>query len=435
LINPVAPLVGPEIRYELITAALGGGHPWRRVRVTDNVIRALRCGETYGASYDCVYANNDFEPMGKSFGTSSFTTLCGWHNLWEGNVIRNSNRGFTNNSASDRMQGESIIARNEVVNGGPNQGAAESYLVEYGGGRTPWAGRIAQAGPDWFECSWGGPDVKLTLSPEAFAEQPANPPQAKWEPDLYASEFAIIVKGKGYGQYRLVKSNTETRMVLQEPWRVVPDQSSWVVVRRCYYNSVFMNNISRGTLGSLELWGGCLENVVYRHMTWDTAPLHLMTQSEPMVMYNRVQDCQLYNSCLAIWELADYDKNPKLPTLVGNLFTGNRIEDGSLLLVRRAYGARGYLPLDDPAVVANGPSIAYNVFWGNLIYPKDEQYAVHVIDQSCVGNVFMRNTFPADRVLDNGKNTVWADNKDGKLFHFKDAYEYDLRAYQQGGTY
>ena len=32
----------------------------------------------------------------------------------------------------------------------------------------------------------------------------------------------------------------------------------------------------------------------------------------------------------------------------------NQIADGSLLLVRRMYAKRGYLPLEDPAVVATG---------------------------------------------------------------------------------
>jgi hypothetical protein len=438
LTNPVStifrPGVGPASVYA--TGAFGGGNPWRRVRITDNVIRAESGVGTRNASWNCVIANNDFEPVCGSVSTASFSNLTGWHNLWEGNTIRNSNRGFTNNSAAEKMQGESIIARNQIVDGGPNHGAAESYLIEYGGGRTAWAGRIFQAGPDWFECSWGGPDARPSLPPEAFAEQPVNPPQARWEPDLYAREFAIIIKGKGYGQYVPVKSNTETRMTLTQPWRVVPDSSSWVVVRRCYYNSIFMNNTSRDTLGSLELWGGCLENVFYRHMTYNTAPAHMMTHSEPIVMYNRFRDCQLYNSSLAMWELGNVDQNLRVPTMVGNIFTRSRIQDGSILLVRRALAqGRGYISLDDPAVVANGPSIAYNVFWGNTINPKDDEYAIHVIDQSCLGNVFLGNTFPADRVLDNGTQTVWADNRDGKSYHFKDAYEYDVRAYQEGRTY
>jgi len=35
------------------------------------------------------------------------------------------------------------------------------------------------------------------------------------------------------------------------------------------------------------------------------------------------------------------------------------------------------------------------------INPKGADYAIHVIDPSCLANVFLGNTYPADRVLDN----------------------------------
>jgi hypothetical protein len=163
-----------------------------------------------------------------------------------------------------------------------------------------------------------------------------------------------------------------------------------------------------------------------------TAPLHAMTHSEPMMMYNRIESCQLYESSFALWEQHTYDYNMKVPSIVGNVFTGNQLEGGSILLVRRAYGKRGYVPLDDPQVAADGPSIAYNVFAGNGIGPQGQAFAIHVIDPSCVGNVFWRNTYPFDRVLDKGTDTVWAENTDGMKLHLKDAFEYDLRAYQRG---
>jgi hypothetical protein len=243
-----------------------------------------------------------------------------------------------------------------------------------------------------------------------------------------------VIKGRGFGQYRRVARNTEERIYLEEPWRVVPDRTSWIVARRMYYSTIFLGNICRDTLGSLELWGGCLECVVRRHTAMRTAPLHAMTHSEPMMMYNRIESCQLYESSFALWELHNYDYNMKVPSIVGNVFTGNQIEGGSLLLVRRAYGKRGYVPLDDAQVVADGPSIAYNVFAGNVILPQSQRPAIHLIDASCLGNVFWRNTYPFGRMLDKGTDTVWAENIDGIKFHIKDSYDYDIGSFQRGET-
>jgi hypothetical protein len=149
------------------------------------------------------------------------------------------------------------------------------------------------------------------------------------------------------------------------------------------------------------------------------------------VMHNRFERCQLYESSLALWEQHQYDHNFKAPSMVGNLFVRNQLEGGSILLIRRAYGKRGYVGLDDPAVTAGGPSMAYNVFSGNSIYPQTERLAVHLIDRSCVGNVFWRNVLPLKRVLDKGVGTVWKQNTDGMRFHVKDAYEYDVLEHRQ----
>ena len=436
LVNPGSPIYTTTPEYQPGRSCFASGNPWRRIHITHNLMRAMGGCGTWGEMSECVVAFNDFEPEGGPYGTTGFCTLSGWHNIIEGNVIRNSNRGFTAGPWSQKNQGESFIARNRVEDGGYNKGAAESYLIEYGaGGHDGWLGRVADAGPDWFEASYGSAGRHLDtppLPPEAFAAQPPNDARAALKPDAHEGLFAIVFKGKGLGQFRRVAANTDRRVTLDAPWRILPDATSWIVIRRCYYNSVFLNNLSRDTLGSLEFWGGMLENIVYRHQAWRTAPLHCMTHGEPAVMHNRFEACQLHDASFGLWELHHYGGGWKAPTLLGNVFFGNELQGGSVLLVRRAYGKRGYVSLDDPEVVADGAGIAWNVFGGNDIVPQPDRYAIHVGDPGCEANVFWRNTYPLERVLDKGKGTVWTDNLDGLRSHFKDAFEYDLRAYQRG---
>ncbi|MDP2990186.1 MAG: glycosyl hydrolase family 28-related protein, partial [Kiritimatiellota bacterium] len=129
---------------------IAGVSIWRRIRITNNMIRAVGLGSTHSEMTLGVISGNDFEPPCRSFGTTGFCSIGGWRNLIENNIIRNSNRGMGGGPWGMQNQGENIIARNEVVNGGPNKGAAESFLVEFAGGaHDTWAGRVGQAGPDW----------------------------------------------------------------------------------------------------------------------------------------------------------------------------------------------------------------------------------------------------------------------------------------------
>lgn len=438
LVNPRSPLYTTTPEFQPGRGCFGGGNPWRRVRIVDNVMHGMSGCGTYGEMNECVIANNQFEPAGGPIGTTGFASIGGRHNIIEGNIIRNSNRGFTCGPWAQKDQGENFIARNQVIEGGMNKGAAESFLVEYASGAADgWLGRVARAGTDWFEGSYGaaGRDFKdPPIPPEAFDENPTNPPKARFKPGLHQGLFAIVIKGRGFGQYRRVARNTEDRIYVDQPWRVIPDSTSWIVVRRMYYNSVFLNNVGRDTLGCLELWGGCLECVVRRHTAMRTGPMLAMTHSEPTLMYNRIEMCQFYESSFAFWNLHIYDYNVKAPTLVGNILMGNQFEGGSILFVRNAYGKRGYVRLDDPDVVDDGPSMAYNVIASNNITPKGDCHAIYLIDPSCFGNVFWRNRFPKDRVVDKGTHTIWADNSDSMVLHVKDSSELDLRAYERGKT-
>jgi hypothetical protein len=121
-------------------------------------------------------------------------------------------------------------------------GAGESLLFEGPGvGQENWFGQPSHSGSDFIEVS------DKTLKPDALA-----------------GRIALVVHGRGFGGFRRVKGNTETRITLVEPWAVQPDTQSWILVRQFFYANIILNQYGRDTLGGVEFYGGGLCNVVER---------------------------------------------------------------------------------------------------------------------------------------------------------------------------
>lgn len=72
-------------------------------------------------------------------------------------------------------------------------------------GTTAWLGKLAESKPQ-----------ELTVS------------DAKWVPLEFVGMTALILDGRGAGQYRTITANSENRAMLDRPWDVVPDQTSLV---------------------------------------------------------------------------------------------------------------------------------------------------------------------------------------------------------------
>ncbi|HRT97849.1 MAG TPA: glycosyl hydrolase family 28-related protein, partial [Planctomycetota bacterium] len=158
-----------------------------------------------GTGYRCRTIANTFSPIGGSFGTTGMGWMIGVECLIEGNVCDGSNRGFTCGPWMGPIE-RNFIARNGVVNGGSVEGGAESFLFEGPDvGRENWLGHPSAAGADWLE----------------QADQ-------KWKPDVLKGRVALVVHGRGFGQWRRVAANTGNRVTLAEPWAVPPDQTSLV---------------------------------------------------------------------------------------------------------------------------------------------------------------------------------------------------------------
>jgi hypothetical protein len=109
------------------------------------------------------------------------------------------------------------------------------------GGTTAWIGRIDN------------------IQPNAFTAR-----EARWVPDDFIGMAAIILDGKGAGQYRLVKSNTESQAVLERPWEVVPDVTSVVGVWSLMRHMIVYDCEGYDTSAFAQLYGAFYDYTVDR---------------------------------------------------------------------------------------------------------------------------------------------------------------------------
>ena len=135
----------------------------------------------------------------------------------------------------------SYIRSNEVHDFGRRgvSGASEAFLIHGGGGKT--MGSPTSVGPD-----------RMTDSRQA------------WKPGQYKDAYVLISAGRGFGQYRRVLDNTKDTLMLEQPWRVQPDETSEYAVGDFFVESAFFDNFNNG-LGRMSVWLDCISVVVDRH--------------------------------------------------------------------------------------------------------------------------------------------------------------------------
>ena len=261
-----------------------------------------------GTGYQCRTIDNHYTPISGPFGTSGMGWMIGVHCLVEGNVCDGSNRGFTCGPWFGPIE-RNFIARNGVINGGSVEGAGESFLFEGPDvGLENWFGKPSATGPDWLEQQ----------------DQP-------WKLDAVKGRVALVVHGRGLGQWRRVQRNTENRVVLDRPWSVMPDRESLVVVRQFFMQNVLVNNYCRDVVGGIDFYGGAIENTVERFVSqragavwWYAAHVADPKQRLPFgpCWYNEARNCRFMN---ARGVALDVDRRTDMPT-PAPLLLGNRVQ-------------------------------------------------------------------------------------------------------------
>lgn len=361
IINTHAPWITDKWRPG--TACIGILGPARNCEIRDCQLRGMGGISHHATGYKCRTIDNHFRPLHGPFGTSSMGWMIGRHCIVEGNVCENANRGFTCGPWFGRIE-QNFIARNGVLNGGSVEGAGESFLFEGPDvGLENWFGSPSAVGPDWLEQD-----------------------QQTWKPDAVRDRVALVVHGRGLGQWRRVQANTEHRVTLDRPWNVPPDRNSLVVVRQFFMQNVLLNNYCREVIGGIDFYGGALENTVERFVSqragavwWYAAHVANPQQRLPFgpCWYNEARNCRFLESRGVALEAA---RRTDMPT-AAPLLLGNRVQrcefrhspyatESRMLLsaTQTSWLEPGDHRRNDPA-----PAIAYNALDSSqfTVYPGE----------------------------------------------------------------
>lgn len=74
--------------------------------------------------------------------------------------------------------------------------------------------------------------------------------------------FVTVLSGRGMGQTRRVAGRRGPVYRLEQPWRVPPDAASLVLVHTGYWRNLLVNNRTVDGMTGIQLWIGCIENVL-----------------------------------------------------------------------------------------------------------------------------------------------------------------------------
>lgn len=154
----------------------------------------------------------------------------------EDNRLYNSKRGMVMQQGRPSFY-HNYFARNtqEWVDRGGN--ANETLLME--GGRNVWKGTPT-----------GATGTTITVA------------GAGWKPHEHKERYALVVAGRGLGQYGRIADNTADTLTLVSPWRVPVDETTVLTIGDYFAESVFLAQNDRRSGAALQFWGNCLANTV-----------------------------------------------------------------------------------------------------------------------------------------------------------------------------
>jgi hypothetical protein len=87
--------------------------------------------------------------------------------------------------------------------------------------------------------------------------------------------FALVLDGRGLGQYRRIVSNTENSFTVEPEWEIVPDSSTHIMVGMAYVETLWIDNTEEHTANWTGFWGNCFGNVIDGHILRDGEGLYL----------------------------------------------------------------------------------------------------------------------------------------------------------------
>lgn len=210
-------------------------------------------------------------------GRNPFLVWGARYSTFEHNRVHHSPRGMVWQALGHFGQYRNFIDANEAAAIRLTGNGGETFLFEGAGFR--WAGAPVAARADG-----------LRLPPGTLESGKAQ------------DAFAVVVRGRGAGQYRRIASHTDADVTLADPWAVLPAGEVRIAILQGTVENVFTNNREAQADNSVMFYGaGAIANRIVR---------------------NRSDD----GLGITMWSLAEAAKNVLVPDYF-NLFDSNVLED------------------------------------------------------------------------------------------------------------
>lgn len=160
-----------------------------------------------------------------------------------------------------------------------------------------------------------------------------------WKPGAQRDATVLIIAGRGFGQYRTVVDNTADTLTIDQPWRVVPDTSSYFVVGVMHVENDFFANLNNTPL-RLSLWLDCIGNLVDMHRDVFSKGSDIWGQDRSAVnvdgsvkdpgrfhpaWYNAIMNCWMDGAYAHLWSGASPANIHPGPPMFANFVVGNKI--------------------------------------------------------------------------------------------------------------
>ena len=210
-------------------------------------------------------------------GRNPFVVWGARYSTFEHNRVHHSPRGMVWQAHGHFGQYRNFIDANEAADIRLTGNGGETFLFEGAGFR--WAG-----------------------APTAMRADGFSLPPGTLEPGKAQDAFAVVVHGRGTGQYRRIARHTDADVTLARPWAVLPAGEVRIAILQGTVENVFTNNREAQADNSMMFYGaGAIANRIVR---------------------NRSDN----GLGITVWSRAEAAKNMLVPDYF-NLFDANVLED------------------------------------------------------------------------------------------------------------
>lgn len=202
---------------------------------------------TFGDSIKirCNYKGNLFQTQRIRNSYSGVMSVLGIQCIFENNTIDGLYRGIFS-SKNDGAKYQNMILNNQHING--------SQFIE---------GSESVAHEDYDE-AYSGP-VTIIDSVNFII------PDVKWYFGInltsngFKNNFAVITKGKGFGQIRRIVKSTVSpvQITIDRPWEIEPDSTSSVSISNIFYQNLICNWHASNTKGGIQLTKSIDNAIIY----------------------------------------------------------------------------------------------------------------------------------------------------------------------------